>query len=226
MSQGKTSKEAPAVPSAECPVCYEPFQSPKVSRRTLSCGHTFCHDCLVKCLLASREEGRFQNSLICPVCRFVTFLCKKRACWSSKQALTPPSSLELPLSPSSLPCGVSPGPANTLMVPSHFLMPSHTFQRSHSVYGCPSRDSVVPPGGWEPESHIFMITQCGMPLIEENYVPGAQDSRVEAAGSVASQRSLGTGCFQSPIMLAIFLVSTVALLGAVLPWLLLVRQNE
>ncbi|XP_062979324.1 RING finger protein 222 [Elgaria multicarinata webbii] len=222
MSQSKTSKDASAAILAECPVCYEPFQSPKVSRRVLSCGHTFCHDCLVKCLLASRDEGRLQNSLICPVCRFVTFLCKKRHCWSAKPSLTPPSSLELPLSPSSLPCGV----ANTLAVPGQFLMPLHVFNRRQSDCSCPGMDTMVRPGGLEQESHIFMITQCGMPLIEENYGVVAQNSNVEAPGSVVSQRSLGAGCFQSPIMLAIFLVSAVALLGAVLPWLLLVKKND
>ncbi|XP_061477836.1 RING finger protein 222 isoform X2 [Rhineura floridana] len=225
MSASKTSKEAPVSISAECPVCYETFQSPKVSCRMLSCGHTFCHDCLVKCLLASREDGRLQNSLICPICRFVTFLCRKRACWSSKTDLTPPS-LELPLSPSSLPCGVSLGPANTLVVPVQFLMPLSGYDGHQNACGCPSMDLMVRPDGSERESHVFIITQCGMPLIEENYDVIAQNSNVEAPGSVVSQRSLGMGCFQSPIILAIFLVSAVALLGAVLPWLLLVKKNE
>ncbi|XP_034960605.2 RING finger protein 222 [Zootoca vivipara] len=213
MAVTKTSKKIPAAaPSTECPVCYEPFQSPKVSRRVLSCGHAFCHDCLVKCLLVSRDEGRLQNCLTCPICRFVTFLCRKRA------SLNPPP-LELPLSPSLL----SSGLANTLVVPGHFLMSLRGYDSHQNVCGCPSMNSMVDPGGLERQSHVFIITQCGMPLIEENIGVTAPNRDVEAAGSVASHRSLIMGCFQSPIVLAIILVSTVALSGAVLPWLLFLK---
>ncbi|KAJ7316147.1 hypothetical protein JRQ81_002309 [Phrynocephalus forsythii] len=223
MSQSKSKKQLPPAAASECPVCYEPFQSPKVSRRMLSCGHTFCHDCLVKCLLASRDEGRLQNTLTCPVCRFVTFLCRKRASWLSKPALHPPP-LELPLSPSSLPCELSLGPSNTLVMPSRFLMPFHSYDNQQSVGGCPSMGQL---SGLEQEPHIFIITQCGMPLIEENFSVVMQNNDTEDSGSVASTTSLGIkSCFHSPIMLAIFLISAVALLGAVLPWLLLVRENK
>ncbi|XP_060620452.1 RING finger protein 222 isoform X2 [Anolis sagrei] len=224
MSQSKPSKDGSTTTSSECPVCYELFQSPKVSRRMLSCGHTFCHDCLVKCLLVSRDEGRLQNTLTCPVCRFVTFLCRKRARWLSKSALNPPA-LELPLSPSSLPCGVTLSPSNTLVVPGHFLAPFHGYDTHQDMCGCPG---IMQPAGLEREPHIFIITQCGMPLIEENFGAAiAHNNNVEAPESVASSRSLGIiSCFRSPIMLAIFLVSAVALLGAVLPWLLLERKNE
>ncbi|XP_066474422.1 RING finger protein 222 [Tiliqua scincoides] len=221
MSESKTSKELPPTTSAECPICYEPFQSPTVSRRMLSCGHTFCHDCLVKCLLAARDDGRLHNSLICPICRFVTLLCKKRSLWPSKPAPTPQAQ-ELPLSPASLPCGT----ANTLVVPSHWLMPVHGYDNHQSVCGCPSANSMVRPGGLERESHIFIISRCGMPLIEEDYSTMAQGSNLEAPGPELTHNSLGIGCLQSPIILAILLVSTVALLGAVLPWLLLVRKDE
>ncbi|XP_054831198.1 RING finger protein 222 [Eublepharis macularius] len=225
MSEGKARKETPAAASAECPVCYETFQSPAVSRRVLSCGHIFCHDCLVKCFLASQADGRLQNGLICPICRFITLLCQKRTCWPSKPDPTS-QSLELPLSPSLLPCGVPLGSANTLVVPGHYLMSLNGYSGRQSVCGCPNMDSMVFPHGLEREPNIFIISQCGMPLIEENYVPVARDSRVEVPGSVDSQSSLGMGCFRSPIILAIFLVSAVALLGAVLPWLLLVKKNE
>lgn len=225
MSDSKTSKETPAASSAECPVCYETFQSPGVSRRMLSCGHSFCHECLVKCLLASRTEGRFQDCLTCPICRFVTLLCRKSHYWPAKPALTS-QAVELPLSPSLLPYGVSSGSTNTLVVPGHFLMPLHGYNSHQSMCGCSNMDSVVLPGGLERQSQIYIISQCGMPLSEENYSGRVEDARVEAAGSVSSQSSLGMGCFRSPIILAIFLISTVALLGAVLPWLLLVKKNE
>uniref|UniRef100_A0A8B9UTJ8 RING-type domain-containing protein n=1 Tax=Anas zonorhyncha TaxID=75864 RepID=A0A8B9UTJ8_9AVES len=69
-------KEAPP---AECPVCYEKFQPLEHTHRRLSCGHVFCHDCLVKCLLSAKLDGQVQSSIICPVCRYVTFLSKKKA---------------------------------------------------------------------------------------------------------------------------------------------------
>ncbi|XP_048347825.1 RING finger protein 222 [Sphaerodactylus townsendi] len=225
MSEGKAKKEAPAAASAECPVCYETFQSPAVSRRTLSCGHIFCHDCLVKCFLASQADGRYHNSLVCPICRFITLLCRKRTCWPSKPDPSA-QSLELPLSPSLLSCGVPLGSANTLVVPGHFLMSLHGYNGYQSMCGCPNMNSMVLPPGLEREPSIFVISQCGMPLIEENCTPTAPDSRVEVPISVESQSSLGVGCFRSPIMMAIFLISAVALLGAVLPWLLLVKKNE
>ncbi|XP_060108861.1 RING finger protein 222 [Heteronotia binoei] len=224
MSESKARKEAPTAASAECPVCYETFQSPAVSRRILSCGHNFCHDCLVKCFLASQANGRLHNGLVCPICRFITLLCQKRTCWPSKSDPNA-QSLELPLSPSSLPCGVPMGSTNTLVVPGHFLMPLNSYNSHRSVCGYPNMDSVFPPG-LEREPSIFIISQCGMPLIEDNYAAVPQVTRVEVPGSVESQSSLGMGCFWSPIMLAIFLVSAVALLGAVLPWLLLVKKNE
>lgn len=220
MSESKTSKDLTATTSAECPVCYEPFQSPKVSRRMLSCGHTFCHDCLVKCLLAARDDRRLHNSLICPICRFVTLLCKKRTLWPSKPAPTPQAQ-ELPLSPALLSCGT----ANTLVVPSPWLMPLHGYDNQRSVCDCNNMNSVVRPGGLERESHIFIISQCGMPLIEEDYGMMAQGSNLEAPGSALTQDSLGMGCLQSPIILAILLIATVALLGAVLPWLLPARKE-
>lgn len=221
MSESKTSKDSPAATSTECPVCYEPFQSPTVSRRMLSCGHTFCHDCLVKCLLASWDDGRLQSSLICPICRFVTLLCKKRALWPSKAAPIPQAQ-ELPLSPALLPCGT----ANTLVVPSHWLMPLAGYDNHQSVCSCPTVNSVVRPGGLERESHIFIISRCGMPLIEENYGTLAHESNLEAPGSEEAQNFLLTGCLQSPIILAILLVSAVALLGAVIPWLIFMRKDE
>lgn len=38
---------------SECPVCYESLTD---SARTLSCGHDFCHDCLVRTLVSTIQK--------------------------------------------------------------------------------------------------------------------------------------------------------------------------
>ncbi|NXO93619.1 RN222 protein, partial [Certhia brachydactyla] len=196
------SKEA--VP-AECPVCYEKFQPLEATHRRLSCGHTFCHDCLVKCLLSAKLDGHIQSSIICPVCRYVTFLSKKKALWPS----TNPRTLEMPLSPSSLSHLAKSEASKTLVVPSHFVLPVQSLQRG----------SAGLPALLAREAHIFVISDHGMPLVATDC-----RSREDTASSVSSSSALGLQCCQSPMALAVMLVLTVAMLAAVLPWLLLVRR--
>ncbi|XP_005531025.1 PREDICTED: RING finger protein 222 [Pseudopodoces humilis] len=205
MSESSSSKEgAPG----ECPVCYEKFQPLEATHRRLSCGHTFCHDCLVKCLLSAKLDGHVQSSIICPVCRFVTFLSKKKALWPPG-AGTNPRTLEMPLSPSSLSQLAKSQASNTLVVPSHFVMPVQSLERC----------SAGLPGVLAREAHIFVISDHGMPLVATDC--GSLGRR----SSVSSSPALGLQCCQSPMALAVMLVLTVAMLAAVLPWLLLVRRD-
>ncbi|NXH93878.1 RN222 protein, partial [Pachycephala philippinensis] len=209
MSEASSSKEgAPA----ECPVCYEKFQPLEATHRRLSCGHTFCHDCLVKCLLSAKLDGHVQSSITCPVCRYITFLSKKKALWPPG-AGTNPRTLEMPLSPSSLSHLAKSEAGNTLVVPSHFVMPVQSLERC----------SAGLPGVLAREAHIFVISEHGMPLV----LGGSLDtgSRADTASSVSSSPALGLQCCQSPMALAVMLVLTVAMLAAVLPWLLLVRRD-
>ncbi|KAL2297560.1 hypothetical protein Nmel_016104 [Mimus melanotis] len=208
MSETSSSKDgAPA----ECPVCYEKFQPLEATHRRLSCGHTFCHDCLVKCLLSAKLDGHVQNSIICPVCRYVTFLSKKRALWSG----TSPRALEMPLSPSSLSHLAKSEASNTLVVPSHFVMPVQSLERC----------SPGLPGVLAREAHIFVISDHGMPLVATDCGSPGRGSREDTASSVSSSPPLGLKCCQSPMALAVMLVLTLAMLAAVLPWLLLVRRD-
>ncbi|NWX85000.1 RN222 protein, partial [Nothoprocta ornata] len=221
MSETSASKESL---SAECPVCYEKFHPREATRRRLSCGHTFCHDCLVKCLLSAKLDGQVQNSIICPVCRYVTFLSKKKALWPPK-AETNPWTLEIPLSPSSLSHPTRLEPSNTLVVPSHFVMPVQSFDRCRSPGNAPV-DSGAIPGELAREAHIFMISSHGMPLADECCGSLRRSSRAETLSSVSSSSALGVKCCQSPIALAVLLILAVALLAAVLPWLLLVKRDS
>ena len=59
----------------ECPVCYEHLSG---TERTLSCGHVFCHDCLVQTLVSIRSDGIIRDTLSCPVCRHLTFIWRQK----------------------------------------------------------------------------------------------------------------------------------------------------
>ncbi|NXD25412.1 RN222 protein, partial [Spelaeornis formosus] len=205
MSETSSSKEAAP---AECPVCYEKFQPLETSHRRLSCGHSFCHDCLVKCLLSAKLDGHIQSSIICPVCRYVTFLSEKKALWPS----TNQQALEMPLSPSSLSHLAKSEASNTLVVPSHFVMPVQSLEHC----------SAPLPALLARGAHIFVISDHGMPLVASGS-PGGR-SRASSV-SLSSSPALGLKCCQSPMALAVMLVLTVAMLAAVLPWLLLVRRD-
>ncbi|XP_038013396.1 RING finger protein 222 [Motacilla alba alba] len=214
MSEPPPGKEAAP---AECPVCYERFQPPEASHRRLSCGHTFCHDCLVKCLLSAKLDGHVQSSIVCPVCRFVTFLSRKKALWPPSAA--DPRALEVPLSPSSLSQLLGSQASNALVVPSHFVLPVQSLQPG----------GLSPGAGLARQAHVFVISEHGMPLLaaQDCGSPargGGQDAA--SSGSVASGPALGLQCCQSPMALAVMLVLTVAMLAAVLPWLLLVRRDS
>ncbi|NWS71236.1 RN222 protein, partial [Crotophaga sulcirostris] len=217
MSDTSSSKEGPP---AECPVCYEKFHPLEAAHRRLSCGHTFCHDCLVKCLLSAKLHGQVQSSIVCPVCRFVTFLSKKKALWPPT-AGTSPRTLEMPLSPSSLSHLTKLETSNTLVVPSHFVMPVQSLDRC-----CSTMDSQGVPGELAREAHIFVISNHGMPLVDAECSSLGGRSRAETRSSVSSSSALGVKCCQSPIALAVLLILTVAMLAAVLPWLLLVKRDS
>ncbi|NXT69758.1 RN222 protein, partial [Chaetops frenatus] len=199
MAETSSSKEGGP---AECPVCYEKFQPLEATHRRLSCGHTFCHDCLVKCLLSAKLDGHVQSSITCPVCRYITFLSKKKALW-------PPRTLEMPLSPSSLSHLAKSQASNTLVVPSLSLLPVQRLER-----GQQELPALLPR-----EAQIFVISEHGMPLV-------AAGSGEDTASSGSSSPALGLQCCQSPMALAVMLVLTVAMLAAVLPWLLLVRRDS
>ncbi|NWI37285.1 RN222 protein, partial [Picathartes gymnocephalus] len=208
MSDTSSSKEGGP---AECPVCYEKFQPLEATHRRLSCGHTFCHDCLVKCLLSAKLDGHVQSSITCPVCRYVTFLSKKKALW-------PPRTLEMPLSPSSLSQLAKSQASNTLVVPRQFVVPLQSPER------CPAGPQGL-PAALAGEAHVFVISEHGMPLVAAGCGSLGRASREDTASSVSSSPALGLQCCQSPMALAVMLVLTVAMLAAVLPWLLLVRRD-
>lgn len=221
MSETPTGKENSP---GECPVCYEKFHALKTAHRKLTCGHAFCHDCLVKYLLSSKPEGQIQNCIICPICRYVTFLYKKKDHWPPKPGENPQDP-ELSLSPTSLLHSVISGSDNTLVVPSRFVMPLQSYETYHNRSSILS-DSMSLKDGLSQEVHIFVISDHGMPLVDDNFSLVIRRGRAETQQSVSSRSSVGIKCYQSPIVLAVFLISIVALLAAVLPWVLLVKRSS
>ncbi|NXT82847.1 RN222 protein, partial [Zapornia atra] len=221
MSEPSSSKEGAL---SECPVCYEKLPPREARRRTLSCGHTFCHDCLVRCLLAAKLGSQPQACIVCPVCRYVTFLSKGKAAWPPT-AGTSPRTLEMPLSPSSLSQLPKVEASKALVVPSQFVMPAPRFERCCRGGNGPTGTQGV-PGELAREAHIFIISDHGMPLVDADCSSLGRRSRAETGSSVSSSSALGVKCFQSPIALAVLLILTVAMLAAVLPWLLLVKRDS
>uniref|UniRef100_A0A673FSD6 RING finger protein 222-like n=1 Tax=Sinocyclocheilus rhinocerous TaxID=307959 RepID=A0A673FSD6_9TELE len=139
----------------ECPVCYESLSD---STRTLSCGHHFCHDCLVRTLLNTSLNGSTKrDNIICPVCRHLTFITKLRGFTvSTLEAKRIGKTLEV----SSLPSPVFP-------------VGSHTgglgcicrCLRSISCRLC--RRRLVCP---KDASEVFIISELGRPMTEGDVI--------------------------------------------------------
>ncbi|XP_014886558.1 RING finger protein 222 [Poecilia latipinna] len=83
----------------ECPVCYEILSG---TERTLSCGHVFCHDCLVKTLVSINSDGVIRDTIACPICRHLTFIKRQKESLVALSATKYPDeeqTLEVPLPP-------------------------------------------------------------------------------------------------------------------------------
>ncbi|XP_023419309.1 RING finger protein 222 [Cavia porcellus] len=214
MSEGESKDSS----GSECPVCYEKFRDLEGASRTLSCGHVFCHDCLVKYLLSTRVDGQVQRTIVCPICRYVTFLSKKSSRWpsmldKSSQTLTVPVGLPVPLP--SVPSPDRVGHTNPLAI-------SQPVWRSSSNQGAQLPLDLLP--SLPRESQIFIISRHGMPLGEQDSVLPrrslAELSEVSPAPS--ARRSF---CCRSRALLLITLIAVVAVVAAILPWVLLVRKQ-
>ncbi|XP_063819717.1 RING finger protein 222 [Pseudophryne corroboree] len=210
MSSEDSSKETP---SNECPVCYERLQNPSISERRLSCGHSFCHDCLVKYLMTAKKEGSIKKNIICPLCRYVTFL-------SKRGLILPPKTgelnqiLEVPFTPSCLRHSAILGTPNTLVIPIQETTESNSLQ-DLSRCTCPG-DTNIDLTGHTCGSQVFVISDQGQPMESEDIVTTAPTHHVDAR----------VNCCRSPsLIMILLLIFLVAVLAAVLPWILLVKKT-
>ncbi|KAG9466400.1 RING finger protein 222 isoform X2 [Eleutherodactylus coqui] len=212
MSGADSGKEAP---TNECPVCYERLQNPNISERRLSCGHSFCHDCLVKYLMTAKQEGSIKKNIICPLCRYVTFL-------SKRGLILPPKTgelnqiLEVPHSPSCLTHSTIIGNPNVLIIPIPETNESHSSQDPCrcTCSGDPGPDLIGHTCG----SQVFIISDEGQPMesSEDMVTTSSETPHVDAR----------VNCCHSPsLIMILLLIFLVAVLAAVLPWVLLVKKT-
>ncbi|KAE8577297.1 hypothetical protein XENTR_v10004510 [Xenopus tropicalis] len=207
MSNDEGGKETP--PGSECPVCYEQLQTPNTAERRLNCGHSFCHDCLVKYLLSAKQEGSVRKNIICPLCRYVTFL-------SKGGLILPPKSgerrqtLEVPISPSCQRHCESARSPNTVEIPI-----SDTETTAEELPACTCQAAISPEGlSSSFGSQVFIISDQGQPLESVEVAP-AQSTVLRRRDNVC----------RSPVLIVILLlIFLVAILAAVLPWILLAKR--
>ena len=213
MSEGESKESS----GGECPVCYDKFCDLEGAGRTLRCGHMFCHDCLVKYLLSTRVDGQVQRTVVCPVCRYVTFLGKKSSCWPAKLDKTS-QTLAVPMGLPPVPPPDTLGHANPLALSQPFWRPS------------PNQGGQLPldpPPGLPREPQIFIISRYGVPLGEQDSILLGR-SLAEFSEAPRGPSSTWTFCSRSRALLLITLiaaVAVVAVVAAIVPWVLLVRKR-
>lgn len=210
MSEGESKDSS----GSECPVCYEKFRELQGASRTLSCGHVFCHDCLVKYLLSTRVDGQVQRTIVCPICRYVTFLSRKSSRW--------PAKLDKSSQILAVPVGLPPSPLPDALGHANPLALSQPVWRSSPGQG--GQLPLDPPPSLPREPQIFIISRHGMPLGEQDSVL-PQRSLAELSGASLAPSSTRSFCCRSRALLLITLIAVVAVVAAILPWVLLVRKQ-
>ncbi|XP_037544343.1 RING finger protein 222 [Nematolebias whitei] len=203
-------KDGSAEDAHECPVCYESLSG---SERTLSCGHVFCHDCLVKTLVSINSDGNIRDTIACPICRHLTFIRRQ------KEALV---SIAAPKGPDAGQTLEVPSPPGRGQLQSARRASDSLFSGVNWIVHCcrcglqriragrlisPSRNSAC---------QIFIISAQGRPMAEEDaldvvMVPGQPERR--------RRRRICTTARCLILLLSAFTV--LALVAATLPWILL-----
>ncbi|KAG8006914.1 hypothetical protein GBF38_022981 [Nibea albiflora] len=194
----------------DCPVCYESLSG---TERTLSCGHVFCHDCLVKTLVSINSDGNIRDTIACPICRHLTFIKKQ------KEALV------------SLAADKDPNEAQTLEVP--FPVPPGQLQSARRTSGDTlprgvnwiarcfrslservRRQRLISPS--HNASQIFIISTEGRPMAEEDALSVVM---TVVHPQRRRRRRICTTARCLVFLLSAFTV--LALVAATLPWILL-----
>lgn len=194
---------------SECPVCYEFLSG---TERTLSCGHIFCHDCLVKTLVSLNRDGIIKSTIICPICRHLTFIKKQEdvevSLATGKDAEVE-QTLEVPIT--SPPHDEHSVSASRNTLPRGFNRIAHYIREISSR--C-SRQTLVSPG--HKSSQIFIISAQGRPMAEEDVVNVVM---TVVQPHRRRRRRICTISCCLVILLATFTI--LALVAATLPWILL-----
>ncbi|XP_010901788.1 RING finger protein 222 [Esox lucius] len=211
---------------SECPVCYEYFSD---TERILSCGHVFCHDCLVKTLVCINRDGIVRDTIICPVCRHLTFIEKLQDIVvvpfaSGKDAKERGrQTLKIPVPPTT---PVNPEHNGTRFASPHISSPSGSngFCRIMERFRCISERwrsrrkiiSLINPDHCN--SQIFIISAQGRPMVDDDVVNVDTVTVTPEPNRRRHIRICTTGRFLC-VLLAIF--TLMALVAVTLPWVLL-----
>ncbi|XP_077590400.1 RING finger protein 222 [Stigmatopora nigra] len=199
----------------ECPVCYEVLPG---TERTLSCGHVFCHDCLVKMLISIHTEGQIRDTIACPVCRHLTFIRKRHGETLDSTEETkedgesgiPGQTLEVPVGTPLVRLEDTDAEAGSPSASDAFSGLRRFFCRGRRRQGFVRGD----PCG---HSQIFVISARGRPMTEEDTF-----SVVLTVVRPPQRRRRRRSCSTSRCLVVLLSIFTmIALVAAVLPWILL-----
>ncbi|XP_041725145.1 RING finger protein 222 [Coregonus clupeaformis] len=213
---------------SECPVCYDSLSG---MERTLSCGHVFCHDCLVKTLVSINRDGVIRDTIICPVCRHLTFIKKQQE-------------VGVPLAPGKEAEEVG---GQTLKVPVPVPPPApsnpphpHGARRASRQSSSPSDSSglnwIVRRFRWisvrcrsrrtlsliSPDhrnSQIFIISAQGRPMADEDAV--SMDTMPVVPQPNRRRRRIRICTTARCLVILLVIFTLMAMVAATLPWILL-----
>lgn len=202
-------KEDSQEDARECPVCYECLSC---TERTLSCGHAFCHDCLVKTVVRINIDGNIRDTIVCPICRHLTFIKKQN------EALV------------SLAEGNNPDEAQTLEVPLPVPVELQGARRvngdrlprgvrwiSHCIRGIFERlrlQRLISPS--HNACQIFIISAEGRPMAEDDAL------RIVMTVVQPQRRRRRRICTTARCLFILLSAFTIlALVAATLPWIIL-----
>lgn len=196
----------------ECPVCYENLSG---NERTLSCGHVFCHDCLVKTLVSINSDGNIRDTIACPICRHLTFIRRQNealASLAAKQSPDERQTLEVP---------VPPGPgqsqsARRASMDSLLSVVNWVIHCCRCMFRRIRAGRLISPGNSN-ACQIFIISAQGRPMAEEDELDDVVTTVVQPPRRRRRRLCTTARCL-------IFLLSAftlLALVAATLPWILL-----
>ncbi|XP_034567789.1 RING finger protein 222 [Notolabrus celidotus] len=194
----------------ECPVCYEGLSG---TERTLSCGHVFCHDCLVKTLVSINTDGNIRDTIACPICRHLTFIRKQKEALVTLTTDKDPDEVQT----LEVPFPLSLGQLQSARRPSENTLPRGVNWAAHCfrwVSERVHRQMLIRPS--HKASQIFIISAEGRPM--------AEDDALSVVMTVVQpqrrrRRRICTTARCLIVLLSLF--TLLALVAATLPWILL-----
>lgn len=192
----------------ECPVCYEYLSG---TERTLSCGHVFCHDCLVKTLVTINSDGNIRNTIVCSICRHLTFIEKQNEARNSLEADKDPKERQTLKVPLPLPVGQqqSARRASGDSLRSEVYCITRCFRGFFQRARRQKRISPCQKG-----SQIFIISAQGRPMTEGD-APGV----VISVARPQRRRRICTTTGWLFCLLSLFVL--LAVTASVFPWIVL-----